>query len=73
MPIEGILTAINILSQKIIRPFINLMKKKVHSNYIILNKGYNSDINHLEIKEQGRTVILIVINRRKGKIKMIQK
>ena len=70
LPIECIVTTANVSDQKMVRPFINLMNKiEVHPKYTILDKGYDSEDNHLEIRERGGAIALIAINRRKGKSK----
>jgi len=44
-------------------------KIEVYPKYTILNKGYDREDNHLEIRERGKSIIIIAINRRKGKSK----
>ena len=70
LPIECIVTTAKVSDQKMVRPFINLMNKiEVHPKYTILDKGYDSEDDHLEIRERDGAIALIAINRRKGKSK----
>ena len=51
-----------------VRPFIWILKKQgILSKYTLLNKGYNSENNHFDLRETLGSIGLIAPNMRKSK------
>ncbi|MHA1252076.1 MAG: transposase [Candidatus Helarchaeota archaeon] len=70
IPIECIVTPANISDQKMMRPFIWKLKKQgILLKYTLLDKGYDSENNHFDIREIFGSIGLIAPNMRKKKKK----
>ncbi|MHA1253710.1 MAG: transposase [Candidatus Helarchaeota archaeon] len=71
IPIECIATPANISDQKMVRLFIWRLKKQgIFPKYTLLDKGYDSEYNHFDIREIFGSIGLIARNMRKKKKKI---
>ncbi|MBD3227410.1 MAG: transposase, partial [Candidatus Lokiarchaeota archaeon] len=73
IPLICKVTPANVSDQKMVRPFVWILKKLgIVPNYTLLDKGYDSGNNHLELREHLGSIGLIAPNYRGSKKKTIR-
>jgi len=67
-PLFSFVTLVNVSDQKMVEPFVAPLEKMgYHSEMTLLNAGYDSEKNHLFLREQLCCVNLICPNELRGK------
>jgi len=68
LPLHAITTPANISDQKMVKPFIPPLKKlRYHPERALLDAGYDSESNHLALREELKCISMICPNPRRSK------